>query len=72
MPRFRDRSHTNRKRPPVATILYSAEISSAGGGTSAASIRAAGEGWRLESLTTFNRLDGHADTGPGAWLRARR
>ena len=33
--------HTNRERPPAATIL---------------------ERRRLESLTTFNALDGHADT----------
>jgi taurine dioxygenase len=60
--------HTNRERPPAATILYGIEIPSAGGGTSVASMRAAylalpaEERWRLESLTTFNGLDGHADT----------
>ena len=60
--------HTNRERPPAATILYGVEIPSAGGGTSVASMRAAyvalpeSERRRLESLTTFNGLDGHADT----------
>ena len=62
--------HTNREHPPAATILYGVEIPSAGGGTSVASMRAAyvalpeGERRRLESLTTFNGLDGHADTRP--------
>ena len=60
--------HTNRERPPAATILYGVEIPSAGGGTSVASMRTAylalpeDERRRLESLTTFNGLDGHADT----------
>ncbi len=31
--------HTNRERPPAATILYGVEIPSAGGGTSVASMR---------------------------------
>src|SRR6266446_10236471 len=62
--------HTNRERPPAATILYGVEVPSAGGGTSVASMRAAyvalpeSERRRLESLTTFNGLDGHADTRP--------
>src|SRR5215471_4270150 len=62
--------HTNRERPPAATILYGVEIPSAGGGTSVASMRAAytalqaDEQRRLESLTTFNGLDGHMDTRP--------
>src|SRR5690242_16088150 len=62
--------HTNRERPPAATILYGVEIPSAGGGTSVASMRAAylalppDERRRLEALTTFNGLDGHADTRP--------
>jgi taurine dioxygenase len=62
--------HTNRERPPAATILYGQEIPSAGGGTSVANMRAAylalpdDERRRLESLTTFNGLDGHADTRP--------
>jgi taurine dioxygenase len=56
--------HTNRERPPAATILYGVEIPSAGGGTSVASMRAAylaldeDERRRLETLTTFNSLDG--------------
>ncbi len=61
--------HTNRERPPAATILYGVEIPSAGGGTSVANMRAAyaalgeDERRRLDSLTTFNSLDrGHADT----------
>ena len=62
--------HTNRERPPAATILYGVEIPSAGGGTSVANMRAAylaldgKERRRLESLTTFNGLDDHADTRP--------
>src|SRR5882672_3874255 len=32
--------HTNRERPPAATILYGVEIPSAGGGTSVANMRA--------------------------------
>ena len=60
--------HTNRECPPAATILYGVEIPSEGGGTSVASMRAAylalpeEERRRLESLTTFNGLDGHVDT----------
>jgi taurine dioxygenase len=60
--------HTNRERPPAATLLYGVEIPSAGGATSVASMRAAylslaaEERQRLESQTTFNGLDGHADT----------
>jgi taurine dioxygenase len=61
--------HTNRERPPSATILYGVEIPSAGGGTSVASMRAAyaalpaDERRRLEGLTTFNSLDtGRTDT----------
>ena len=56
--------HTNRERPPAATILYGVEIPPAGGGTSVASMRAAyvalpeDERRRLDSLTTFNSLDG--------------
>jgi len=55
--------HTNRERPPAATILYGVEIPSAGGGTSVASMRAAynalpdAERRRLDGLTTFNTLD---------------
>src|SRR5882724_9701013 len=56
--------HTNRERPPAATILYGVEIPSAGGGTSVANMRAAyvalskDERRRLEGLTTFNCLEG--------------
>jgi taurine dioxygenase len=62
--------HTNRERPPAATILYGVEIPSAGGGTSVASMRAAylalpeDERRRLEGLTSFNGLDGKDDTRP--------
>jgi taurine dioxygenase len=63
--------HTNRERPPAATILYGVEIPSAGGGTSVASMRAAylalgeDERRRLDSLTTFNSLDSDkTDTRP--------
>jgi taurine dioxygenase len=62
--------HTNRERPPAATILYGVEIPSAGGGTSVASMRAAylalpeAERRRLDGLTTFNSLEsGRSDTG---------
>jgi taurine dioxygenase len=61
--------HTNRERPPAATILYGVEIPTAGGGTSVASMRAAydalapEERRRLEGLTTFNSLEsGRSDT----------
>src|ERR1700752_3105987 len=63
--------HTNRERPPAATILYGVEIPSAGGGTSVASMRAAyaalaeAERRRLDTLTTSNTLDSdHTDTRP--------
>jgi len=63
--------HTNRERPPAATILYGVEIPSAGGGTSVANMRAAyaalgeDERRRLDSLTTFNSLEGgRTDTRP--------
>ena len=61
--------HTNRERPPAATILYGVEIPSAGGATSVANMRAAyqalpdEERRRMESLTTLNSLDSdHTDT----------
>lgn len=60
--------HTNRERPPAATILYGVEIPSAGGGTSVANMRAAyqalpeAERRRMESLVTINGLDGHQET----------
>lgn len=63
--------HTNRERPPLATLLYGVEIPSAGGGTSVANMRAAyaalpeDERRRLDALRTFNSLDSdHADTRP--------
>jgi taurine dioxygenase len=61
--------HTNRERPPAATILHGVEIPSTGGGTSVASMRAAYEALsaderrRLDGLTTFNSLEsGRSDT----------
>jgi taurine dioxygenase len=57
--------HTNRERPPAATILYGVEIPSHGGGTSVASMRAAyqalpeAEQTRLRGLRTVNMLDDH-------------
>jgi taurine dioxygenase len=57
--------HTNRERPPAATILYGVEIPPAGGGTSVANMRAAyralpeEERHRLATLRTFNSLDPH-------------
>src|SRR5436189_5528074 len=60
--------HTNRERPPAATILYGVEIPSAGGGTSVASTRAAyrplpeEERPRPDPRTTVNTLvSGHSD-----------
>src|SRR5262249_56205128 len=53
-------------RPPAPT-LWGVEPPPAGGGTGGASMRAAylalpeDERRRLESLTSFNELDGHAD-----------
>src|SRR5947209_8373476 len=55
--------HTNRERPPAATILYGVEIPSKGGETSVASMRAAydalqeAERRRLDGLRTINSLD---------------
>ncbi len=61
--------HTNRERPPAATMLYGIEIPSAGGGTSVANMRAAyaalpeAERARLDTLRTANSLDeDHTDT----------
>jgi taurine dioxygenase len=61
--------HTNRERPPAATMLYGLEIPTAGGGTSVANMRAAyaalpePERTRLDTLRTVNSLDDtHADT----------
>jgi len=55
--------HTNRERPPAATMLYSVEVPSSGGGTSIANMRAAYWGLpdeerrHLETLRTVNSLD---------------
>jgi taurine dioxygenase len=52
--------HTDRERPPAATLLYGAEIPTSGGGTSVADMRAAywdlapEERSRLETLHTVN------------------
>ncbi len=60
--------HTNRERPPAATILYGVEVPSSGGGTSVANMRDAyqalpgAEQARLAGLSTVNMLDGHTDT----------
>jgi taurine dioxygenase len=61
--------HTNRERPPAATMLYGLEIPTAGGGTSVANMRAAyaalaeAERARLDTLRTVNSLDeARADT----------
>jgi len=61
--------HTNRERPPAATMLYGVEIPSAGGGTSVANMRAAYQALpgeerdRLATLCTINSLDeDHIDT----------
>src|SRR5436305_5032741 len=66
--------HTNRERPPAATILYGVEIPSAGGGTSVANMRAAyaalpeTERRHLDTLRTVNSLDdGKTDTRPEDW-----
>jgi taurine dioxygenase len=63
--------HTNRERPPAATILYGVEIPSSGGGTSIANMREAywalpeDERSRLETLSTVNSLDAErTDTRP--------
>jgi alpha-ketoglutarate-dependent taurine dioxygenase len=62
--------HTNRERPPAATILYGVEIPTSGGGTSVANMRAAyaalpaPERARLDTLRTVNGLDGKEDTRP--------
>jgi taurine dioxygenase len=66
--------HTNRERPPAATILYGVEIPSTGGGTSVATMRAAyaalpeAEQRRLEAMRTVNSLDtGKNDTLAEDW-----
>src|SRR5689334_10252414 len=55
--------HTNRERPPAATMLYGVEIPSKGGETSVANMRAVyaalpdTERQQLEGLRTVNSLD---------------
>ncbi|MGA8759552.1 MAG: TauD/TfdA family dioxygenase [Stellaceae bacterium] len=63
--------HTDRERPPAATMLYGVEIPSSGGGTSIADMRAAywsleeQERRELEGLRTVNSLDTErTDTRP--------
>jgi len=62
--------HTNREKPPAATILYGVEIPTAGGGTSVANMRAAydalpaDERARLLTMKTVNGLDNKDDTRP--------
>ncbi len=57
--------HTNRERPPKATMLYGLEVPKSGGETSIANMRAAFgalpelEQRRLETLTTLNSIDTH-------------
>ncbi|MBI3514699.1 MAG: TauD/TfdA family dioxygenase, partial [Proteobacteria bacterium] len=55
--------HTNRERPPLATMLYGVEVPSQGGGTSIANMRAAyaalpaDEQARLAGMRTVNSID---------------
>jgi len=63
--------HTNRERPPLATVLHGIEIPSEGGATSVANMRAAyaalpeAERRQLRSRRTVNSLDsGKTDTRP--------
>jgi alpha-ketoglutarate-dependent taurine dioxygenase len=55
--------HTNRERPPAATILYGVEIPSSGGETSVANMRIAyqelpeSERERMNDMKTVNSLD---------------
>lgn len=57
--------HTNRERPPKATILYALSLPSTGGDTSFASMRAAyaalpeTDKRRFAAMRTVNRLDRH-------------
>src|SRR2546428_3485994 len=64
--------HTNRERPPAATILYGVEIPTAGGGANGGSLRAAhlppppDAGPRPDLLETDHNLDnGETATPPG-------
>jgi taurine dioxygenase len=63
--------HTNRERPPAATILYGQEIPSAGGGTSVASMRAAYLASRKTSAGA-SRRSRHSTGWTGTRTRARR
>ncbi|MEI7711463.1 MAG: TauD/TfdA family dioxygenase [Rhodospirillales bacterium] len=60
--------HTNRVRPPAATMLYGVEVPTEGGGTSVANMRAAltalplAEQARLRTMKTVNGLDEKPDT----------
>ena len=63
--------HTNRERPPLATMLYGVAVPSQGGGTSIANMRAAyaalpaAEQQRLAGLRTVNSIDrDRADVRP--------
>lgn len=57
--------HTNRERPPKATLLYGLTVPENGGETSIANMRAAfaalpeTEQQHLETLTTLNTIDAH-------------
>ena len=57
--------HTNRERPPKATMLYGLTVPKEGGETSIANMRAAYAGLpeverrHLETLTTLNSIDAH-------------
>src|SRR4051794_41956413 len=63
--------HTNRERPPAATMLYGVEIPSAGGATSVGGMRAAytplpAEGPpELEGVATLHGPDGPPATKEG-------
>jgi taurine dioxygenase len=54
--------HTNRERPPAATILYGVEIPPAGGGTSVASRRSTG--WT--AMPTRARRTGRSTAHPSS------
>ena len=62
--------HTNRERPPKATILYAVSLPSKGGDTSFASMRAAyaalpeEDKRRFAGMRTVNRLDRHNTARP--------
>lgn len=71
--------HTNRERPPAATILYGVEIPNSGGETSVANMRAAyqalpeAERRRLATLSTVNSLDSdRRDIRPEDWEKYAR